>query len=65
MRRNCGSPSPGSTATSASRPGPMAPTTASSTVTLAVVTRWMRASIAQAYATSGIPAKAGIHADGG
>src|SRR5207342_3810775 len=45
MRATCASPSPGSTPTRASRPGPMAPTISPSTVTRASVTRWIRASM--------------------
>src|SRR5690606_2284440 len=43
MRPTWASPSPGSTATSASSPEPMAPTTAPSTSTRARVTRWISA----------------------
>src|SRR5688500_18333127 len=45
MRATCGSPSPGSTPTRASRPGPIAPTVSPSMVTRASVTRWIRASM--------------------
>ncbi len=45
MRATWASPSSGSTPTSASRPGPIAPTISSSTRTLASVTRWIRASM--------------------
>ncbi len=47
MRRVCASPSSGCTATSASRPGPIAPIVSSSTLTLADSTRWIRAIMAR------------------
>src|SRR5690606_14957432 len=46
MRAIWPSPSPGSTPTSASRPASIAPTTSSSTLTVAEVTRWIRDSMA-------------------
>src|SRR5690606_29729854 len=55
MRATCAGPSPGSTPTRASSPGPIAPTVRPSTSTWAWVTRWMSESMERQDSGRGRP----------